>query len=197
MDDNEKYATINDMTENIDTILERCERYKRWYNEITGECAELKEQLTTAQKEIERQDKVIREVNKKKYDKLMEKDIIFHLKNRNEELETKLAASEERAERYKSWHNEKAGECEDLKQQLAEKEKQIKKLNLEAQKYYEDAYCNDFHNQDKISFCIEQLEKVVEFIKTRDNKGFFPEQCDIKEYIDNQIKVIKGDEVVC
>lgn len=51
---------------------------------------------------------------------------------------------------------------DNLKQQLAEKDKQIKKLNLEAQKYYEDAYCNDFHNQDKISFCIGKLEELQE-----------------------------------
>ena len=50
-----------------------------------------------------------------------------------------------------------------FKKQLAEKDKQIKNLNLEAQKYYEDAYCNDFHNQDKISFAVEQLEKVKEY----------------------------------
>lgn len=56
-----------------------------------------------------------------------------------------------------------------LKQQLAEKDeeiayltKQVKKLNNEAQKYFEDAYCNDSIYQDKISFCIEQLEKVKE-----------------------------------
>ena len=57
------------------------------------------------------------------------------------------------------------------KENLAEKDKELaymteqaKKFNNEAQKYFEDAYCNDFHKQDKISFCIEQLEKVKEFI---------------------------------
>lgn len=60
-------------------------------------------------------------------------------------------------------------ENEKLKQQLAEKDreieyykKQAKKFNNEAQKYFEDAYCNDSIYQDKISFCIEQLEKVKE-----------------------------------
>lgn len=84
-----------------------------------------------------------------------------------------------------------------LKQQLAEKDKEIeyykkeaKKLNNEAQKYFEDAYCNDSIYQDKISFCIEQLEKVKEH---NDNLV-----CDDEDYynyitafIDNQIKAIK------
>ena len=55
---------------------------------------------------------------------------------------------------------------QELKQQLAEKERQVKKLNNEAQKYFEDAYCNDSIYQDKISFCIEQLEKVKELLNT-------------------------------
>ena len=88
-------------------------------------------------------------------------------------------------------------ENQQLKQQLAEKDKeieyykkQVKKFNNEAQKYFEDAYCNDFHNQDKISFCIEQLEKVKEH---NDNLV-----CDDEDYsnyitafIDNQIKQLK------
>ena len=60
-------------------------------------------------------------------------------------------------------------QIDQLKQQLVEKEKELaymtkqaKKLNNEAQKYYEDAYCNDAIYQDKISFAVEQLEKVKE-----------------------------------
>ena len=60
-------------------------------------------------------------------------------------------------------HEQALKEIGRLQQQLAEKEAQVKKLNLEAQKYYEDAYCNDFHNQDKISFCIEKLEQIKKF----------------------------------
>ena len=59
----------------------------------------------------------------------------------------------------------------DLEAKLAEKDeeiayltKQVKKFNNEAQKYFEDAYCNDFHKRDKISFAIEQLENVKEFV---------------------------------
>lgn len=64
-------------------------------------------------------------------------------------------------------------EKEELKEQLAEKDKELaymteqaKKFNNEAQKYFEDAYCNDFHNQDKITFAIEQLEQVKYYILT-------------------------------
>ena len=64
---------------------------------------------------------------------------------------------------------EEKEEIQQLKQQLAEKDeeiayltKQVKKFNNEAQKYFEDAYCNDFHNQGKISFAIGQLKKVKE-----------------------------------
>ena len=56
----------------------------------------------------------------------------------------------------------------DLEAKLAEKDegiayltKQVKKFNNEAQKYFEDAYCNDFHNQDKISFAIDILEELA------------------------------------
>ena len=92
-------------------------------------------------------------------------------------------------------------EFADLEAKLAEKDKRIKKLNLEAQKYYEDAYCNDFHNQDKISFAIAKLEKVKENIKKVpitdfDLSGNFEKiyKQDAVSQIDNQIKSLKGEE---
>lgn len=95
---------------------------------------------------------------------------------------------------------ELVNENEQLKQQLAEKDeeiaymtKQAKKFNSEAQKYYEDAYCNDFHNQDKISFAIGQLEKVKMYI---DDHAYYIDErefgIEINEYIDNQINELKG-----
>ena len=110
--------------------------------------------------------------------------------------------------------NEQDKENQQLKKQLAEKDeeiayltKQVKKFNNEAQKYFEDAYCNDFHNQDKISFAIEQLEKVKEFVSrqlfitTKDSSDLDEAEakgCNelreetIKE-IDNQINELKGE----
>lgn len=92
-----------------------------------------------------------------------------------------------------------------LKQQLAEKDeeiayltKQVKKFNNEAQKYFEDAYCNDFHNQDKISFALEQLEQIRKEFEIKfkgckwEDKMLVGKFCNItNEIIDNQINELK------
>lgn len=52
-----------------------------------------------------------------------------------EEADKTLTESEQ-----KIWELMKKNQ--DLKKQLAEKDKRIRKLNIEAQRYYEDAYCN-------------------------------------------------------
>lgn len=71
-------------------------------------------------------------------------------------------------------------QIEELKQQLAEKEKELKKIkNLRAtpkqlQRAYQERYkykerCNELKNQhlkDKISFAVEQLEKVKELFES-------------------------------
>ena len=102
------------------------------------------------------------------------------LRDKIKDLEAKLAESEKKYEDRKQFCinetrcqmeiiNNLLEENNEIKQQLAEKEKEIKyltkqakKLNNEAQKYFEDAYCNDFHNQDKIDFAVAELEKVKE-----------------------------------
>ena len=94
-------------------------------------------------------------------------------------------------------------ENEKLKQQLAEKDKEIERLNLEFetqedwqekwQKLYDET-CN--LNQDKISFAVEQLEKVKELVG---EKGVVSSPfgtlkiyaSDVSEIIDNQIKELK------
>ena len=81
-----------------------------------------------------------------------------------------------------------------LKRQIAEKEKELaymikqaKKFNNEAQKYYEDAYCNSFQNQKAIA----ELEKVKEWLEP---KYFDYEQINyLTRIIDNQIKELKGE----
>lgn len=45
---------------------------------------------------------------------------------------------------------------QELERQIAEKNKRIKKLNIEAQRYYEDAYCND--SQHVIQVLAKALE---------------------------------------
>ena len=87
-----------------------------------------------------------------------------------------------------------------IKRQLEDKDKRIRKLNLEAQKYFEDAYCNDFQTKTKTDFAIEQLEKLkynlldisngwwlcfkdgTQYMTHRELEG-----C-LREAIDNQIK---------
>lgn len=80
-------------------------------------------------------------------------------------LEAKLAESEARAERNKVWHNEVAGECAELKQQLANKEKEIESYEheLEVYKQNDNVYARNMNrlanrfNQDKISFAVDKL----------------------------------------
>ena len=127
-------------------------------------------------------------------------------------LEAKLAESEEN---IKLLENDRVIICNtmdmyiekvrNLKQQLAEKEKetayltkQVKKFNNEAQKYFEDAYCNDAIYQDKISFAIEQLEKAKEFFlkEERDEEMdtdyvITKENYEIAEFLLDQIKQLK------
>lgn len=74
-----------------------------------------------------------------------------------------------------------------LKQQLVEKEKELaymtkqaKKFNNEAQKYYEDAYCNSFQNQKAIA----ELEKVKNFVDGRTYCA---------DYINKRIQELKGE----
>lgn len=81
-----------------------------------------------------------------------------------------------------------------LKQQLVEKEKELaymtkqaKKFNNEAQKYYEDAYCNSFQNQKAIA----ELEKVRTFITV--NNEPTGKMTAITRFINRQIKTLKGE----
>lgn len=96
----------------------------------------------------------------------------------------------------------------DLEAKLVEKDKEIaymtkqaKKFNNEAQKYYEDAYCNDFQKQTKIDFAVEQLKKVKKDIDCymAIREGDLPSniEClllDFADKIDNQINGLKGEK---
>ena len=100
-------------------------------------------------------------------------------------------------------------ENQQLKQQLAEKDKeieyykkQVKKLNNEAQKYFEDAYCNDFQKQDKISFCIEKFQETKKSLRDKvclmgnDTHCYLQNAIhwqDVVAIIDNQIASLKNE----
>lgn len=128
-------------------------------------------------------------------------DLLNQQDKENQQLKALLKATE-----VTDIHNELAdlqinnewleSENQQLKKQLEEKDeeiayltKQVKKFNNEAQKYFEDAYCNDFHNQDKISFAVEVLKIAQDYVQQYVNN--FDDMNDCLYAIDNQIKQLK------
>lgn len=103
-----------------------------------------------------------------------------------------------------SFVDEKTKQIDQLKQQLAEKDKELiymtkqaKKFNNEAQKYYEDAYCNGLQNQNQKA--IAELEKVKELVKDKSAWqspfGLLKmQESDVEQIIDQQIKELKGEK---
>lgn len=128
------------------------------------------------------------------------------------DLEAKLAESkeeikvidEDRQFKAEMW-TKFADKCKDLKQQLAEKDEEIEKSHLILDKilteihtncysglnivHFKEMALNDLgevaitHNQDKISFAVEQLEKVKLYNRQR-AYNYMP----LTNYINNQIK---------
>lgn len=128
--------------------------------------------------------------------KIQEKEEDYgYLKRISHELGLQNIDYEKQVALLKSSEKCLAENVKQLKQQLEEEKNRSKKLNHEAQKYYEDAYCNGFQNQTAIA----ELEKVKELIKEHYNKQFpdFPlgvtEQIHIG-IIDQRIKSLKGDK---
>ena len=143
------------------------------------------------------------------YDYLSLKDCCKVLNQQNQQIkdiETKLAESEEAIKYLKGIKRYDIGEMltenAELKQQLAEKEKEIEnlynRLNSK-QKFYEMGLEKDYKeylsrlnklekqcDQDKISFCIEKLEKVKHYAKHI--------QGGLIDYIDNQIEELKKEQ---
>ena len=112
---------------------------------------------------------------------------------------------------YEPLYKNKYDEAKELKQQLAEKDQEIEELNdkLEWKSKWLKIADNmvghyEKSNQDKISFAIEQLEKVKDIILnerkiTSFNFDMFNKGKDTalfwsNEQIDNQIKSLKGEE---
>ena len=94
-------------------------------------------------------------------------------------------------------------ENEQLKQQLAEKDKKLSeyvKIVDDLHKQLSDKcdFCDKTKDQDKISFAVEQLEKVKNYMIT-DEKDMFGanylmNSVYVLEFIDNQIKELKGEK---
>ena len=89
-----------------------------------------------------------------------------------------------------------------MKEQLAEKTLTIEQINkafIENRSLWKGKY--ERATQDKISFAIEQLEQIINLFEPYENEEKDTILCanngiSFLEYIDNQIKAIKGDEVV-
>ena len=81
----------------------------------------------------------------------------------------------------------------DLEAKLAEKEKQLENAqNLKAIEVADELSLklSKIHNQDKISFAVEQLEKVKEFV----NEIYGEYSASVTtNFIDNQINELKGE----
>lgn len=205
-----------------DTLSENYSKLNKRYQEIKNQLAGLEAKLAESEKQI----KDAREAgnmavdsgckNRRKYEAQIEE-----VQNKSFILYSMLYETLEKQgcdnvasqiDQMTGWTYDKEADWlkgnrnyDQLKQQLAEKDeeiayltKQVKKFNNEAQKYFEDAYCNDFHNQDKISFAVEQLEKVKENIKKvpitdYDLSGNFEKMYkrDAIRQIDNQIEQLK------
>lgn len=109
-----------------------------------------------------------------------------------------------------------AKELDRLNEQLAEKDKEIEQLKKfdDLNKTFFELFRTAFkepdkvddlfntlktiqekHNQDKISFAVEQLGKIKRYI---DDNAYYIDEInfgeEINEYIDNQIKELKGEE---
>ena len=139
---------------------------------------------------------------------------VEQLKKAYEELEREFTKKNQQlAEAQKTIEIEGLGEeIDELKQQLEEKELHYKSAECEKWKAdykncsdlekimtKEHQYCLDnwiASEQDKISFAIEQLEKVLPIIKATielaESRYQMKDQVDI--IIDNQIKTLRGEK---
>lgn len=109
------------------------------------------------------------------------------------DLEAKLAENEmESSARYRAWQEE-VGECDrlrvalaDVRKQLEEKDKEItQRLVIQERDY----------TQDKISFALEQLEKVKEFCQNSDGFNKYGQSIRVEsvvDFIDCAIEDLKG-----
>ena len=127
------------------------------------------------------------------------------LRDKIADLEAKLTRTQNELSAKVEYIHELVEVKDDYKQQLADKKKEIEQLKEQRHIYLNRSVeeCNKItdlefelqhKDQDKISFAVEQLEKVKRQII---EDTVWELTCeDVLEIIDNQIKAIKGDEVV-
>ena len=201
-DENEK---LQDKVADLEAKLAECEKkaYSRGHSQrdIANEI-----KLNALREDVAYKEKRIVELKQQLAESEKSKEA-YRLQNEDHHLKLLQFYSRLGVEAFGADIHEKALETlMIMKEQLAEKDeeiayltKQVKKFNNEAQKYFEDAYCNDFHNQDKISFAIEQLEQIINLFEPYENEEKDTILCanngiSFLEYIDNQIEELKKEK---
>lgn len=224
----ENQAKIADLeaklAEKEEQILNDCDKCIAEHHELTEKVLELSKQLAESEKENEKLKQIANGVNLLKLSgeniedyALVNIKFIPDLEFRYEDLKQQLTESKQEAndwkqrfesseERFKTFNsngvtalNLKNEKIEELKQQLAKKEEQLETARnlLERNAIIHLRQLKE-KDQDKISFCIEQLEKVKEKINNcpitdyDTNKHFVKMyQSDAIRQLDNQIKQLK------
>lgn len=209
-----EHKVLKQQLDEKSTALKLCREYmfkvmcaedvpsEEWFIECAKEeNNRLLETIKAKDKEIEKQSEIIQETAITTYHKLMEKDIIFHLNKHKKELEEQVVKQEkeleyiqkqlEEKEEILEWQNEIIGGVKQEEELLAQK---LKSLGVDC---IEDL--GKETNQDKISFALEQLERVKEFCDGIKLSMIYISQEDttkiqtiIKE-IDNQIEQLKKE----
>lgn len=149
---------------------------------ITQNCTEL----------LNQQSQQIADIEAKLADAEFRYDNLHNLYYKDtEELKQQLAELKEKLKDALKDFNDVQEENDKLTQQLAEKEKQhiIDNQIVEAIEHNRE--------KDKISFCIEKLKsirrEIVSFIAQRNNETFFIDGKKFRDYIDNEMKLLKKE----
>ena len=165
----DKSAQVVENQNYIMTQEEVCERL----NDLEEKLAESEEQLLQKERKIE--DLMLCEFVATTLD-------FNKLSADNCKLKQQLAEKDEEIRVAYSFRKQK---CDNLQKALAEKEEEFMQVVKDWKSLVESK------NQDKISFCIEKLEKVKEKFGYKYNSQLMVSSKGLCEYIDNQIASLK------
>lgn len=130
---------------------------------------------------------------------------IFHKKikkkiNELEELyittKSKLMHEQDYCNQLNNLLTQKDKDIADLTLNLTKEKERSKRLNYEAQKYYEDAYCNNFQNEKAITELNNILDTFAFFVNGEKESIVSPDEngnLSLLEYIENRIDTLKGE----
>ena len=141
-----------------------------------------------------------------KYEQL--RQVCVSYRNEVADLEAKLAEKEHSIGMLNQHLTDKAIEIERLGEELAEKEKEIAELKQKLKntiKIYSDDFVSKDtelkelrykvkqHDQDKISFAVEQLEKVKKYADIDYRNHCYIDAVKLDKFINNQIEELKKE----